>query len=156
MVIEAVSGISLINSILNVSTLSAPLRRRLVEAGVNAEDVKNDEEAQAILAQKEETEKISKVKKEEETNGVSYYDKQLMNEARLLALDLGLYVSEDTDMETLLYNISVQISLLKDLFENNDNLKEVAKQFDDRYQNIYSTYMSNRDALKTRTMVSLI
>lgn len=155
MVIEAVSGISLINSALMLSTLSDPLKRRLVQLGVNTEEVKNDEEAEAIIAQKEEEPK----KVEEtgnETKGVSYYDKQLMSDIRLLAQDLGLYISEDIDMEDLMYNISVQIAMLKSLFENNDNLKEVAKQFEDRYQNIYATYMSNRNTLETQTLVNLL
>jgi len=154
MLIESVSGISLINSVLNLSTLSISLKRRLINAGVNAEEVKSDEEAEAILAQKEETAKVKET--ENETQGVSYYDKQFMNDVRLLAQDLGLYVSEDTDMETLLYNISVQIALLKDLFANNDNLKEVAQQFDDRYQNLYANYMSERNTLQNQTLVSLI
>lgn len=154
MLIESVSGISLINSTLSLSTLSANLRRRLINAGVDAEEVKSNEEAEAILAQKEETAKVSET--EDKTNGVSYYDKELLNDIRLLALDLGLYVSEDTDMETLLYNISVQIALLKDLFANNDNLKEVAQQFDDRYQNIYANYMSKRNTLQNQTLVSLL
>lgn len=154
MLIESVSGISLINSVLNLSTLSISLKRRLINAGVNAEEVKSDEEAEAILAQKEETAKVKET--ENETQGVSYYDKQFMNDVRLLAQDLGLYVSEDTDMETLLYNISVQIALLKDLFANNDNLKEVAQQFDDRYQNLYANYMSERNTLQNQTLISLI
>ena len=154
MLIESVSGISLINSVLNLSTLSISLKRRLINAGVNAEEVKSDEEAEAILAQKEETAKVKET--ENETQGVSYYDKQFMNDVRLLAQDLGLYVSEDTDMETLLYNISVQIALLKDLFANNDNLKEVAQQFDDRYQNLYANYMSKRNTLQNQTLISLI
>ena len=154
MLIESVSGISLINSVLNLSTLSISLKRRLINAGVNAEEVKSDEEAEAILAQKEETAKVKET--ENETQGVSYYDKQFMNDVRLLAQALGLYVSEDTDMETLLYNISVQIALLKDLFANNDNLKEVAQQFDDRYQNLYANYMSKRNTLQNQTLISLI
>jgi len=153
MAIEAISSISISNTALTLYKLSDSYRRRLLELGVDVENVKTDEEAEAILAQQDKTQKV---KETEEKGEVSYYDKQLMNEARLLALDLGLYVSEDTDMETLLYNISIAVSQLMSLFADNDNLKEVAQQFNDRYQNVYATYMSKRNTLEFKTFVNLV
>lgn len=157
MQISAISGISYINTAMAIQTVSAPLKRKLAKLGINAEEVKNDEEAQAVIAEKEQTKGTEEVSEVDKTQNASeeldFYDKELMSDIKLLASDLGMYVSEDIDMEDLLYNISVKISQVQSLFENNDNLKKVAEQFDDRYQNLYSRYMSKKSSLSTQIVV---
>ena len=157
MQISAITGISYINAAMAIQTVSAPLKRKLAKLGINAEEVKSDEEAQAIIAEKEQTKKADEVNEAQSVQNVSeeldYYDKELMSEIKLLASDLGMYVSEDIDMEDLLYNISVKISMIQSLFENNDNLKKVADQFNDRYQDLYARYMSKKNFLSTQIVV---
>ena len=157
MQISAISGISYINTAMAIQTVSAPLKRKLAKLGINAEEVKSDEEAQAVIAEKEQTKGTEEVSEVDKTQNASeeldFYDKELMSDIKLLASDLGMYVSEDIDMEDLLYNISVKISQVQSLFENNDNLKKVAEQFDDRYQNLYSRYMSKKSSLSTQIVV---
>ena len=157
MQIDAISSISYINTAMAIQTVSAPLKRRLAKFGINAEEVKNDEEAKAILAEKEQTnaaEDVSETDKiQNSAQELNFYDRELMNDIKLLASDLGMYVSEDIDMEDLLYNISVKISQIQALFEGNDNLKKVAEQFDDRYQNIYARYLSKKNSLSTQIVV---
>ena len=157
MQIDAISNISYINTALAIQTVSAPLKRRLAKLGIKAEEVKNDEEAKAILAEKEQTnaaEDVSETDKiQNSAQELNFYDRELMNDIKLLASDLGMYVSEDIDMEDLLYNISVKISQIQALFEGNDNLKKVAEQFDDRYQNIYARYLSKKNSLSTQIVV---
>ena len=157
MQIDAISSISYINTAMAIQTVSAPLKRRLAKFGINAEEVKNDEEAKAILAEKEQTnaaEDVSETDKiQNSAQELNFYDRELMNDIKLLASDLGMYVSEDINMEDLLYNISVKISQIQALFEGNDNLKKVAEQFDDRYQNIYARYLSKKNSLSTQIVV---
>lgn len=157
MQIDAISSISYINTAMAIQTVSAPLKRRLAKLGIKAEEVKNDEEAKAILAEKEQNkaaEEVSETDKiQNSAQELNFYDRELMNDIKLLASDLGMYVSEDIDMEDLLYNISVKISQIQALFEGNDNLKKVAEQFDDRYQNIYERYLSKKNSLSTQIVV---
>lgn len=157
MQIDAISSISYINTAMAIQTVSAPLKRRLAKLGIKAEEVKNDEEAKAILAEKEQNkaaEEVSETDKiQSSAQELNFYDRELMNDIKLLASDLGMYVSEDIDMEDLLYNISVKISQIQALFENNDNLKKVAEQFDNRYQNIYERYLSKKNSLSTQIVV---
>jgi len=154
MQIDAISSINYNNTALALYNLSDSLKRRLVEAGISVYGIKSDEEAEEILQangisvkEEEKTKKAEKTKAE--TSKVSYYDEELIFDIKRLASDLGMYVSEDIDMKEMLYNISMVITHLKNLFSNNKNLREVANQFDERYQNIYSRYMARKSTLST-------
>lgn len=150
MQVEAISNISIINTALALYTLSEPLKRRLVELGINAEEVKSDEEAQALISEKEETKKVEKT--ETATDSINFYDKELIFDIKRLASDLGMYVPEDIDIKEMLYNISMKITHLSALFANNKNLKKVAEEFEDRYQDIYTRYMSKKNFLSTQVV----
>ncbi len=147
MEVEAISSISIATSALNAMIISDSLKRRLMSYGVDPSKIANEQEAQAVLAQKE-------TSKTEGTNAVSYNNKELINETKKLASDLGLYIYDGEDMEYLLRAISVKIEQIKALFDKNENLKKVAEQFDGRYQNIYTEYMSRKEELRTQSVSS--
>lgn len=151
MQVDAIANISIVNTALALYTLSEPLKRRLIELGINAEKVSGDEEAKALIAKKEETQKVGKA--QNQTSQINFYDKELIFDIKRLASDLGMYVPEDIDIKEMLYNISMKITHLSALFANNKNLKKVAEQFEDRYQNIYARYMTKKSSLSSQTVV---
>lgn len=156
-------GISAINAVaansLYVSTSTNILSaltditcRRLEEYNINVEDVSSEEEARAIIEQKE----AEKVKKNESAkNAETYFDKQIIADAINLSEDLGLFVSSDTDIRTLMENIKDRLNHLSNIVGDNKNMKKVVDEYSNRYDYIYAQYMNKKDFLSNQIITSL-
>lgn len=130
-------------------------KRRLEEYDVDVDKIQTEDEALAILKQKEleESEKTEQIQSSQ--NGETYYDKQIMSDALDLASDLGLYFDADIDLETLMENIQNRLAELKSVVGDNENLNEVVDEYSNRYDYIYSQYMDKKSVLSAQLTGSL-
>lgn len=133
-------------------TLTDVTIRRLQELNINVDEVSSEDEAQAIIAEEE-------AKQTEQTqsaqNAETYYDKQIINDAVQLAEDLGLYVSTDVDILTLMENIQNYLASLEAAVSGNENLEKVVEEYSNRYDYIYSQYMDKKSTLSSQVLGSL-
>ena len=133
-------------------TLTDVTIRRLQELNIDVDEVSSEAEAQEIIAEEE-------AKQTEQTqsaqNAETYYDKQIINDAVQLAEDLGLYVSTDVDILTLLENIQNYLASLEAAVSGNENLEKVVEEYSNRYDYIYSQYMDKKSTLSSQVLGSL-
>lgn len=130
-------------------------RKRLEEYGVDVDEIQSEDEALAILQQKEleESEKTGQLKISQ--NGETYYDKQIMSDALDLASDLGLYFDTGIDLDTLMENIQNRLTELRSAVGDNENLNEVVDEYSNRYDYIYSQYMDKKSVLSSQLTASI-
>ena len=133
-------------------TLTDVTIRRLQELNIDVDEVSSEAEAQEIIAEEE-------AKQTEQTqsaqNAETYYDKQIINDAVQLAEDLGLYVSTDVDILTLMENIQNYLASLEAAVSGNENLEKVIEEYSNRYDYIYSQYMDKKSTLSSQVLGSL-
>ncbi len=133
-------------------TLTDVTIRRLQELNIDVDEVSSEDEAQEIIAEEE-------AKQTEQTqsaqNAETYYDKQIINDAVQLAEDLGLYVSTDVDILTLMENIQNYLASLEAAVSGNENLEKVVEEYSNRYDYIYSQYMDKKSTLSSQVLGSL-
>lgn len=133
-------------------TLTDVTIRRLQELNIDVDEVSSEAEAQEIIAEEE-------AKQTEQTqsaqNAETYYDKQIINDAVQLAEDLGLYVSTDVDILTLMENIQNYLASLEAAVSGNENLEKVVEEYSNRYDYIYSQYMDKKSTLSSQVLGSL-
>ena len=133
-------------------TLTDVTIRRLQELNIDVDEVSSEAEAQEIIAEEE-------AKQTEQTqsaqNAETYYDKQIINDAVQLAEDLGLYVSTDVDILTLMENIQNYLASLEAAVSGNENLEKVVEEYSNRYDYIYSKYMDKKSTLSSQVLGSL-
>ena len=133
-------------------TLTDVTIRRLQELNIDVDEVSSEDEAQEIIAEEE-------AKQTEQTqsaqNAETYYDKQIINEEVQLAEDLGLYVSTDVDILTLMENIQNYLASLEAAVSGNENLEKVVEEYSNRYDYIYSQYMDKKSTLSSQVLGSL-
>ena len=133
-------------------TLTDVTIRRLQELNIDVDEVSSEAEAQEIIAEEE-------AKQTEQTqsaqNAETYYDKQIINDAVQLAEDLGLYVSTDVDILTLMENIQNYLASLEAAVSGNENLEKVVDEYSNRYDYIYSQYMDKKATLSSQVLGSL-
>ena len=133
-------------------TLTDVTIRRLQELNIDVDEVSSEAEAQEIIAEEE-------AKQTEQTqsaqNAETYYDKQIINDAVQLAEDLGLYVSTDVDILTLMENIQNYLASLEAAVSGNENLEKVVEEYSNRYDYIYSQYMDKNSTLSSQVLGSL-
>lgn len=133
-------------------TLTDVTIRRLQELNIDVDEVSSEDEAQKIIAEEE-------AKQTEQTqsaqNAETYYDKQIINDAVQLAEDLGLYVSTDVDILTLMENIQNYLASLEAAVSGNENLEKVVEEYSNRYDYIYSQYMDKKSTLSSQVLGSL-
>ena len=133
-------------------TLTDVTIRRLQELNIDVDEVSSEAEAQEIIAEEE-------AKQTEQTqsaqNAETYYDKQIINDAVQLAEDLGLYVSTDVDILTLMENIQNYLASLEAAVSGNENLEKVVEEYSNRYDYIYSQYMDKKSTLSSQLLGSL-
>ncbi|MGN0196665.1 MAG: hypothetical protein ACI4B8_01530 [Candidatus Gastranaerophilaceae bacterium] len=133
-------------------TLTDVTIRRLQELNIDVDEVSSEAEAQEIIAEEE-------AKQTEQTqsaqNAETYYDKQIINDAVQLAEDLGLYVSTDVDILTLMENIQNYLASLEAAVSGNENLEKVVEEYSNRYDYIYSQYMDKKATLSSQVLGSL-
>ena len=133
-------------------TLTDVTIRRLQELNIDVDEVSSEDEAQEIIAEEEakQTEQTQSVQ-----NAETYYDKQIINDAVQLAEDLGLYVSTDVDILTLMENIQNYLASLEAAVSGNENLEKVVEEYSNRYDYIYSQYMDKKSTLSSQVLGSL-
>ncbi len=135
-----------------MNALTDVTRRRLQELNIDVDEVSSEDEAQEIIAEEE-------AKQTEQTqsaqNAETYYDKQIINDAVQLAEDLGLYVSTDVDILTLMENIQNYLASLEAAVSGNENLEKVVEEYSNRYDYIYSQYMDKKSTLSSQVLGSL-
>ena len=133
-------------------TLTDVTIRRLQELNIDVDEVSSEAEAQEIIAEEEakQTEQTQYAK-----NAETYYDKQIINDAVQLAEDLGLYVSTDVDILTLMENIQNYLASLEAAVSGNENLEKVVEEYSNRYDYIYSQYMDKKSTLSSQVLGSL-
>lgn len=156
--INSITSINIVSSYIaaeNAKMLSAVTnltKKRLEEYGVDVEKIQTEDEALAILEEKEleETEQL-----QSSQNGETYYDKQIISDALDLASDLGLYFDTGIDLETLMENIQNRLAELKSAVGDNENLNEVVDEYSNRYDYIYSQYMNKKSVLSSQLTASL-
>ena len=133
-------------------TLTDVTIRRLQELNIDVDEVSSEAEAQEIIAEEE-------AKQTEQTqsaqNAETYYDKQIINDAVQLAENLGLYVSTDVDILTLMENIQNYLASLEAAVSGNENLEKVVEEYSNRYDYIYSQYMDKKSTLSSQVLGSL-
>ena len=133
-------------------TLTDVTIRRLQELNIDVDEVSSEAEAQEIIAEEE-------AKQTEQTqsaqNAETYYDKQIINDAVQLAEDLGLYVSTDVDILTLMENIQNYLASLEAAVSGNENLEKVVEEYSNRYDYIYSQYMDKKSTVSSQVLGSL-
>lgn len=133
-------------------TLTDVTIRRLQELNIDVDEVSSEDEAQEIIAEEE-------AKQTEQTqsaqNAETYYDKQIINDAVQLAEDLGLYVSTDVNILTLMENIQNYLASLEAAVSGNENLEKVVEEYSNRYDYIYSQYMDKKSTLSSQVLGSL-
>lgn len=133
-------------------TLTDVTIRRLQELNIDVDEVSSEAEAQEIIEEEE-------AKQTEQTqsaqNAETYYDKQIINDAVQLAEDLGLYVSTDVDILTLMENIQNYLASLEAAVSGNENLEKVVEEYSNRYDYIYSQYMDKKSTLSSQVLGSL-
>lgn len=133
-------------------TLTDVTIRRLQELNIDVDEVSSEDEAQEIIA-KEEAKQTEQTQSAQ--NAETYYDKQIINDAVQLAEDLGLYVSTDVDILTLMENIQNYLASLEAAVSGNENLEKVVEEYSNRYDYIYSQYMDKKSTLSSQVLGSL-
>lgn len=133
-------------------TLTDVTIRRLQELNIDVDKVSSEDEAQEIIA-KEEAKQTEQTQSAQ--NAETYYDKQIINDAVQLAEDLGLYVSTDVDILTLMENIQNYLASLEAAVSGNENLEKVVEEYSNRYDYIYSQYMDKKSTLSSQVLGSL-
>ncbi|MCR5261098.1 MAG: hypothetical protein K6C94_04595 [Candidatus Gastranaerophilales bacterium] len=134
------------------SSLSELTLYRLQEYGIRTEEIKSEDEAQALI-EKKEAEKAEKVKAQQ--NGETYYDKQIMSDLIHLAEDIGVYVGTSTDIFTLVDNVKARLTHLQNIVGDNKNLKSIVDEYSNRYDYIYAQYMDKKATLQNQIITSL-
>ena len=116
-----------------MNALTDVTRRRLQELNIDVDEVSSEDEAQEIIAEEE-------AKQTEQTQS---------------AQDLGLYVSTDVDILTLMENIQNYLASLEAAVSGNENLEKVVEEYSNRYDYIYSQYMDKKSTLSSQVLGSL-
>lgn len=133
-----------------LNALTSTTRKKLEELGLNTEEIKTEDEALAAIEEKEKTDKTASVQ-----NSETYYDKQIIADLIDLAEDLGLYVGQGTDIETLMDNIKNRLEEIKAAVEGNENLQSIADEYSNRYDYLYAQYMNKKSTLSNQILTSL-
>lgn len=159
--ISSITNLNIVSSYIaaeNAKMLSAVTnltKKRLEEYGVDVDKIQTEDEALAILEEKEleETEQTEQLQSSQ--NSETYYDKQIMSDALDLASDLGLYFDTSIDLETLMENIQNRLAELKSAVGDNENLNKVVDEYSNRYDYIYSQYMDKKSVLSAQLIASV-
>ena len=134
----------------HMAALSDVTRRQLEEYDISVRDVSSEEEAQKLIDEKKQTEKVKT-----QQNAETYYDKQIISDAINLAEDIGLSVMYGTNILILMDNIKSRLTELKDTVGDNKNLSKVVDEYSNRYDYIYAQYMNKKDFLNNQIITSL-
>ncbi|MBQ2644837.1 hypothetical protein IJG14_04605 [bacterium] len=149
---EVAASLYIATSTKIMTNLTEATKSKLVQYNIDVEKVNSEEEAQALINEKE-TEKIEK--NNSSKNAETYYDKQIISDAINLAEDLGLYVDTSTDIETLMYNIQSRLTQLQNTLGDSENMKKIVDEYSNRYDYIYAQYMNKKEFLSTQIITSL-
>ncbi|MGN0014908.1 MAG: hypothetical protein ACI37T_05765 [Candidatus Gastranaerophilaceae bacterium] len=159
--ISSITNLNIVSSYIaaeNAKMLSAVTnltKKRLEEYGVDVDKIQTEDEALAILEEKELEEAKQTEQLQSSQNSETYYDKQIMSDALDLASDLGLYFDTSIDLETLMENIQNRLAELKSAVSDNENLNKVVDEYSNRYDYIYSQYMDKKSVLSAQLIASV-
>lgn len=159
--ISSITNLNIVSSYIaaeNAKMLSAVTnltKKRLEEYGVDVDKIQTEDEALAILEEKELEEAKQTEQLQSSQNSETYYDKQIMSDALDLASDLGLYFDTSIDLETLMENIQNRLTELKSAVGDNENLNKVVDEYSNRYDYIYSQYMDKKSVLSAQLIASV-
>ena len=135
-----------------LSSITEVTKRRLEEYNIEVEEVTAEEEAVAIIEEKE-AEKTQQTQTVQ--NSETYYDKQILADAINLASDLGIYVGSNTDVITLMDNIQNRLAEIESAVGDNENMSKIVEEYTNRYDYIYAQYMNKKDTLSDQIIKSL-
>ncbi len=135
-----------------LKTVTDLTRRKLETHGITVSETTTEQEAQAVLEEKE-AEKTQKTQSVQ--NSETYYDKQIMADALSLAQDLGIYVGGNIDIYTLMENIKDQLTMLEGVIGDNKNMKAILDEYQSRYAYVYSQYMDKKGTLANQMVSTL-
>jgi DNA polymerase II small subunit/DNA polymerase delta subunit B len=137
------------------SKLSSLTLRRLKEYDIDVNEVTSEAEATALIKEKEAEKAQQAAQTESSQNGQTYYDKQIISDAIQLASDLGLSVSQDTEVDVIMTNINDRLTQLSGQLGNNENMKKVVDEYTNRFDYIYAQYMNKGSTLKSEVVSTL-
>lgn len=149
----AIASAQYVTTSLNVMTsLKESTIAKLKSYNVEATENMTEEEAQKIIDEKE-AEKAQQTQATQ--NSETYYDKQIITDAKSLAEDIGVFTGEDTDVLTLMENIAARLQQLESTVGDNKNLKSIVDEYSNRYDYIYAQYMNKKSTLSSQIVSSM-
>lgn len=148
----AASSLYISTSVKVYTALKESTLSKLKSYNIEVTETMTEEEAQEIIEEKE-AEKAQQTQATQ--NSETYYDKQIITDAKNLASDLGLFTNEDTDVLTLMENIAARLQELETSVGDNENLKNVVDEYSNRYDYIYAQYMNKKSTLSSQIVSSM-
>lgn len=149
----AIASAQYISTSFNVMTaLKESTITKLKSYNIEVTEKMTEEEAQKIIDEKE-AEKAQQTQATQ--NSETYYDKQIITDAKSLAEDIGVFTGEDTDVLTLMENIATRLKELESTVGDNKNLKSIVDEYSNRYDYIYAQYMNKKSTLSSQIVSSM-